>query len=190
MISLEESYGRRFKLVVSTREDVFLFRPVLLAPLLAQADDECDFVAPKCLTWGGLNMHFQLMRRRWGLAFLANRLSFYSDLISTNRRASNPQQFEKLHANQLGMVLCPQPPTRLAAIAARHWEGGRLCFIESETLESCTIGGRPISWHDRQRSGCPAVPCYPRENASFINGRICPGKITTRSYARRPPGRA
>eukprot|EP01062_Namystynia_karyoxenos_P033546 TRINITY_DN2468_c1_g1_i9.p1 TRINITY_DN2468_c1_g1~~TRINITY_DN2468_c1_g1_i9.p1 ORF type:complete len:420 (+),score=144.99 TRINITY_DN2468_c1_g1_i9:82-1260(+) len=67
-----------YQYVVSTREDLYLLQDLSLARLEERLEQGgCGIVAKGCNTYGGIDMHLQLMRAREGLPLLRSRIDFY-----------------------------------------------------------------------------------------------------------------
>ncbi len=74
----ESLRGIHYPYIISTREDAYFFNPMDFAHLIHTFNQrQCNIMTKDCLSWGGLNMRFQLLDHDSAIAFLSQRLSFY-----------------------------------------------------------------------------------------------------------------
>ena len=157
--TLESLHRRRFDYIVSTREDVFLFGPLNLTAVL-ETSSRCDiFAKGGMLSFHGLNMRLQLMRRARGLDFLGLRLAYYRHACEGSlggvssaatvaaaapsaamsrvgrhpRRETNTEMFEADQARWLRMRRCDMHVTSFPVTSVRHVLNGSVCFREEGT---------------------------------------------------------
>ena len=127
--AMELFRNRDYAWILRLREDLFFLGPVRLPSL-----NKCDFVYKKCLSWGGVNMRWQLIRQPAALTFLSGQLHFYN-----RARAINPEIFEKQHLRALNLRLCHRPvtdiPVTVSRVVSRTTNGDvlRVCFPTHET---------------------------------------------------------
>lgn len=153
----------RFDYVISTREDVYFFRPMNLTHLTStlrtpgsakrygqDREDACDIPFKRCLNFWGFNMRFFILQRDKAVRFLGNRLSFYSFMYATNKTIENPERFELAMANALQLTPCPMPVDEYPVTAARYFGQGQYCFISFEVQN-----------------------CVPKYAESFIRQHLC-----------------
>ena len=182
---LESLRGQRYDYIVSAREDTFLFHALHLSQVLTP---DCDLTFKAVLSYGGVNMRLQVMRREKGLPFLAGRLNFYQHLCDRGIGANNTEIFEKKQAQHLGMKLCALPVSQFPASAARHVSNGSFCFRE-ETYEAL---GQPKKKHDQNHKVTKVLPppppppaelldrlnrsqCVPSASIPFVLAHLCLG---------------
>ena len=168
---LESLRGQRYNYIVSAREDTFLFHALHLSQVLTP---DCDLTFKAVLSYGGVNMRLQVMRREKGLPFLAGRLNFYQYLCDRGIEANNTEIFEKKQAQHLGMKLCALPVSQFPASAARHVSNGSFCFREEtyealreETYEAL---GRPKDKRDKNHKVTKVLPLPPPPPAELLDG--------------------
>jgi hypothetical protein len=163
----------RFDYVVSTREDVYFFKPMNLThiihklhhgqkneylpehPTPAQEQElaylsKCDVPYKRCLSFWGFNMRFFILTRDKGIPFFGNRLSFYQFLLQINKTVDNPERFELSMANALQLTPCPMSVEEYPVTAARYFQQGQFCFIAFEIQQ-----------------------CVPQDNLDFIRQHLC-----------------
>eukprot|EP00912_Choanoflagellata_sp_UC4_P000979 UC4_evm1s607 len=166
--SIEKFYGEPYDYIVSTREDVFPLKPIDLSLLLSARtlDGElCDIIVKDCLSWGGLNMRFQLLRRSKAFEFLGGRFAFYKESYIKNKTYVNPEIFELAQAENLGLKICPVSIDVLPVVVARHTYDGKFCFIPPEIEFSRTDKKIEEQMHGRL--------CIPHDTTDFVNYHRC-----------------
>ena len=167
---LERGRGAKFDYVVSAREDAFVFYDVNLPRLDAL---DCQLIYKNCLSWFGVNMRAQLLRRD-ALSFLKDRLRFYVETQTSGVAFTTPEVFELTQANAMGLTRCPVPVDDWPVTAMRYRGAGlEPCFFTAEICEpghhkaSCISpnGSSPLVRHPQT--------CYPASNASFVGSHVC-----------------
>lgn len=167
---LEHSHDARFDYLVSAREDAFVFSNVDLA----RFDPHCQLIYKNCLTWSGINMRAQLIRRD-ALPFLKDRLRFYVETQISGVEFTTPEVWELTQANALQLARCPVHVDDWPVTAMRH-RGAHLqpCFFANEICEpgphkaSCMSPRR-----HSQLDNVSLRACYPAANASFVGTHVC-----------------
>jgi hypothetical protein len=132
----------QFDFLISTREDVYFYTPMIMEPLLAYMQRDlavgpkhCDVMAKNCLTFFGLNMRLQLWNRLAGLNVLSHRFTFYRDMRTSGLKAYNPESFEAMQASMYDLTLCPVNVTKVPVTAARHVHHGEICLYDFESKD-------------------------------------------------------
>jgi hypothetical protein len=157
---LEQYYGARFDYIISTREDTFFFRHVDLRTLLAARDGSCGLTARDCLSWGGINMRFQLLGRDVGLPLLRDRIRFYASLFGSENawgrpmRFFNPEQFEMMAAEVYNVSTCSLSVEQIPVTVARHVRNGTFCFPPFEVMKGCFPRGAEALVRSRRCDLC------------------------------------
>ncbi|KAI9016708.1 hypothetical protein DFJ74DRAFT_678019 [Hyaloraphidium curvatum] len=168
----EETRGA-YDHLVSTREDVWFFRPVDMARL-SEAGRGCELAAKKCLAWGGLNLRFQMYTGPRKLDALASRLAYYRNLSDARDSVVNTEMFEGRQVHEMGLRRCLLPVGMIPAAVARHVAGGRFCILQVEYRteeEECyppgaldwlrardCHAGRPADWRPVENPGDAMPP--------------------------------
>ena len=145
IIELEDRLKIKFDFIISTREDIYFFKPLNLTFLenyLITTNEtnskKCQLLTKACLSWGGVNMRFQFYERNSGVSILNNRFLFYQSMYKTNTTAYNPEQFEQFQLDTYNIKNCPINITDFALTAARHVKNNKICFIDLESsVENC-----------------------------------------------------
>jgi hypothetical protein len=176
IINYEKNHQFKFDYIISTREDVYFFRPILLSSILPNLrsdlsnynsikpknaeisitpfgntnDGNCDIIYKKCLNFWGFNMRFYILSRSVAIQFLGNRFSYYRYLSSINRTIENPERFELTMASALRLIGCPYSVEDYPVTAARHYYEYQYCFI----------------WFEVDR-------CVPAAYQTFVKDRMC-----------------
>jgi len=151
---IERGRGRVFDFVVSTREDVYLWKDMNLEELTSR--HTCDIVTKDCKNWGGINMRLQLLRRDSGLRFLRDRLPFYAAMYRENRTFANPEVFELAQAEALKLSVCYRSIDNVPVTAVRHTQHGEFCFPKFEVFNIAGEGS-----------------CMPKDHAQFTMRSFC-----------------
>eukprot|EP01040_Poterioochromonas_malhamensis_P014076 gene14076-15555_t len=153
LLRYELEQNVKFDYVISTREDVFFFRPLNLSTITNRlrkdtspeailslnpktSNDVCDIFYKKCLNFWGFNMRLFILTREVAIPFLGNRLSFYKYLYKINRTIENPERFELNEANALRFFGCPLSVEDYPVTAVRHYYDGQICFVFFE-IDRC-----------------------------------------------------
>jgi hypothetical protein len=156
IIQYERKAGLIFEFIISTREDVYFFRPINISSMTSNlrrnittfnSQNDCDILYKGCLNFWGFNMRFYVLTRETGIKFLGNRFSFYKYLYKINKTIENPERFELIEANALGLLGCPLSVERYPVTAVRHYYHGQMCFIWFE-IDRCV----PEEYHDFAKS--------------------------------------
>lgn len=152
--------SKHFDYVLSLREDIYFFRPLVLRTVIDQyllnpqgvalqdsvgkgqkRDVGCHIVQKNCLRWSGLNMRGQLLRREHALAFLGQRLSYYNQNVQTHQEILNPEGWELKQLHDLHLRACDVPVDLFPITVARNLPGGKYCFIPFEIMHKCIPRG-------------------------------------------------
>jgi len=171
IVEEETSSGRNFDYIVSTREDIYFFHPLDLTVLLAdQASSQCNLYSKNCMTWGGINMRFQLLTRSAGLSWLGTRLEFYKSLYNQSRIVDGgPERFERQQMEFLNLHHCPVSVDRIPAAAARHTSVHQFCFVGQE------LGCIARHCQEPQWRGANYISCWPGDlDIGWIVSHTCP----------------
>lgn len=137
ILQYENHHSIKFDYIISTREDIYFFRPMNLPSLISKlrVNDEdldpnkCDIPYKRCLNFWGFNMRFFLLTRDNGIRYFGNRLSYYKLLHTINRTIENPERFELTEANALQLVGCPISVEDFPVTAVRPISHEKMCFI-------------------------------------------------------------
>jgi len=130
-----------YDFVISSREDAFYFSKLNISNLIIKYfssidSEECHIVSKDCMKWGGLNMRWQMMRRRNAFAFFGGRLDYYDSLynktLDRNVFFQNPEIFELRQLESLGLTPCITTFDDVPVVAARHITNGSFCLISTE----------------------------------------------------------
>eukprot|EP00968_Pinguiococcus_pyrenoidosus_P029384 scaffold8536_cov248-Pinguiococcus_pyrenoidosus.AAC.3 len=125
--------GKDFDAVILSREDAYLLDRLDLRPLLARiAEGACDHISKSCLSWGGVNMRFQMYSSEMGLEMLESRLRFFKRLMDKRERVHNPETFEMEQLEEAHATRCLVSVEELPVVVARHTHGGEFCIIHAE----------------------------------------------------------
>ena len=122
--------------IISTREDLYVFKPFNILELIKN-HHSCDLIAKNCLSWGGINMRFQLYTRLAGTRMLHTRLSFYRYLQNIDVKVSNPEIYEKMQAEWLKLSVCSVSIEDLPIAASRPYSQNASCLILHEYIDNC-----------------------------------------------------
>jgi len=142
----EHENNINYDFVISSREDAFYFHALNITNLIVKFfssidTDNCHMVTKNCLGWGGLNMRWQMMRRRNGLAYFGGRLDYYDSMynktLDRNVIVQNPEMFELWQLSHLGLSQCMATIYDVPVAAARHITNGSVCLITAEFKEKC-----------------------------------------------------
>lgn len=127
-----------FDYVLGTREDIFYFSPVNLTFLLENMQKEgCVIATKECLTWGGINMRWQLFTRNATDYFYGKRFEYYRYLQDNNIVVYNPEQFEHRQAQFYQLKICQYFSHQIPNAVARHVKDGQFCFFKAEIIDNC-----------------------------------------------------
>jgi hypothetical protein len=169
LLKYEAQNNLTFDFIISTREDVFFFRPLNLSTILPglrsnlsdfSSKNKCDIFFKRCRNFWGFNMRFYILSREVGIKFLGNRFSFYKYLYSINRTIENPERFELSEATALKLIGCPVPVENFPITAIRHFQNGQLCFVWFE-IDRCV----PQDFHEFSRNHM----CNELKRAHFLD---------------------
>jgi hypothetical protein len=146
MKELENRLNITMDLIISTREDIYFFKPFnltyLVTEFLTNNQQQCQVLTKSCLSNGGLNMRLQLYNRNSGYAILSNRFTFYQSMYETSSVIQNPEQFELLQINHNNLTSCQIDINQFPVTAARHVKDDQICFIEWEAeIDHCFPNG-------------------------------------------------
>ena len=159
----------RFDCIISTREDIFFFRPINITKVISRLRTDtspgsllavsikksqrnyrqnpippvCDIIYKKCRNFWGFNMRLYILTREVGIQFLGNRFSFYKYLYQINQTILNPERFELSQANALRLFGCPVSVEEFPVTAIRHFFNGQMCFVFFE-IDRCV----PLAYHE------------------------------------------
>lgn len=162
----EAELGVPFDFIISTREDVYFFQPVQLAPLILHLlANDCDILAKVCPR-GGLNRRWQLLGREAGMALLGGRHDFYRTLPS-NQTGWSPGQFEESQLADLKLTRCPMDADALPVAATRINASPPL--NRKPALDD--LFEYPIPWCFPGH--LVEDDCMPISHGSFVNARRC-----------------
>eukprot|EP01062_Namystynia_karyoxenos_P033545 TRINITY_DN2468_c1_g1_i7.p1 TRINITY_DN2468_c1_g1~~TRINITY_DN2468_c1_g1_i7.p1 ORF type:complete len:382 (+),score=137.25 TRINITY_DN2468_c1_g1_i7:82-1146(+) len=181
-----------YQYVVSTREDLYLLQDLSLARLEERLEQGgCGIVAKGCNTYGGIDMHLQLMRAREGLPLLRSRIDFYrhraqalgagpEELVGTRRPTATPAV---CRTRACGGCLCCRPPRRRPRWCdpsnpgnERRPLGTALSPEEHELAHAANRSLRPGVCFNPWELGDPARPsrwCLPGGSAAWAAARLC-----------------
>lgn len=144
ILEYEESHFMKFDYIISTREDVYFYRPMNLPAIIDRLrtsdkdldPNKCDIPFKRCLNFWGFNMRFFILTRDNGIRFFGNRLSFYKFLHKIGRTIENPERFELAQANALQLIGCPITVEEFPVTAVRYISPTEMCFIWFE-IDRC-----------------------------------------------------
>lgn len=142
----EDGLKNHYDYLITLREDAFFFKPLLLSKILPKLQNGCDFLAKRCLAFGGVNMRINVMRFAFGINYVKNRINHYRSLLNVDQRKpskmlkNNPEQLDKLHLQSLAARICPLSIEEIPSTAARHTKDDNFCFIKFE-YENCIPKG-------------------------------------------------
>eukprot|EP01040_Poterioochromonas_malhamensis_P009153 gene9153-9926_t len=121
IMNREEERNKRYDYLFYTREDLYYFHPLNLSipiNLLKQKHQvtmkgkkpslvpSCHLVAKDCLSWGGVSMRLELVRREEADNIFGSRLKFYRTLYTSNITVKNPELFEFQQLKEMKYQLC------------------------------------------------------------------------------------
>lgn len=162
----ERFHNRTVDFVLSTREDIFYFRPLNLSYLLAMTTAEgaggkssCSLITKECLSWGGLHMRWQLLTRAGSEDFFNKRLAFYQHLHASGRTVYNPESFEAAQAKHYNLTVCELYVQDIPNVVVRHVRDGKVCFLKPEVIDNC-VPQSNASWVSRHM--CSSIPQHHR----------------------------
>lgn len=138
----------RYDFIVNTREDLIVLQDMDLKKLLPKIqnskfstnESNCDLLAKGCLGWGGINTKFWIFSEREGVAFMTSIISWYKHLIETNRNVFNPETFDLIHLEHLGLKHCGISVDDFPVTAARHTFGENYCINRGEYFKCIPQG--------------------------------------------------
>lgn len=111
----------------------------------------CDFITKDCLSWGGINMRWQLMTRETATLVIGKRVEYYHYLITSNQTIYNPEQYELAQLKHYGVKICEFDANIIPNIVGRHVMNDQICFLKPETIDNCA----------------------PSANASYVQQNLC-----------------
>jgi hypothetical protein len=154
----EQFMNMSFTHVLSTREDIFYFRPMDLSFVLSLFTSKgskdfsnCDVVTKECLAWSGLHMRWQLARRNASEFIFGKRFNFYEHLIKHNQEAYNPERYELAQVKYYQLHVCELLIDYIPNAVVRHIKDGHVCFLRPEIIDNCV----------------------PKENDTFVSRHLC-----------------
>ena len=125
ILTHEKEINTNFDYFIFFPENAFYFHPINITvsvevlkrlgspkvansgPLLPGTDKPfCHVLTKDCLEWGGLNRHFQMMRRKEGVPIYASRLRYYRNLYESQHLPFNKESFEMSHLQSLKLEKC------------------------------------------------------------------------------------
>ena len=84
-----------FDYVICTRDDLHVFKPFALGPILDfMVANKVDVSSKNCLAWGGINERFQIFTRDAAATILGERLEYYKSAYITGKVFMNTEFFE------------------------------------------------------------------------------------------------
>lgn len=175
-----EDYQRNKSIVeeisyaISTREDVYYFKPINITSLF-HSFGNCDLLAKECLSWGGINMRFQIMRSGQNnidiiRRVIGSRFKFYRHLYSKSKRRLpfNPEMFEAAQIGHYKVKDCTLNVAYFPITAARPLNSqGEICFTRNDLFGAI-----------RNNRYCDDK-CFTPDLESFVTNRICENLMRT-----------
>jgi hypothetical protein len=141
----EKQQSFHYDYIISTREDVYFFRPFNLTKLFSILDEieyrpnpsnlnetiphrKCHILSKECANFWGFNMRLFIYERNAASLLLTNRLKYYRHLLSKNTTLINTEVFELEMANHYHLRNCPIFIDDFAVTAVRPVSGDIFCF--------------------------------------------------------------
>lgn len=153
----EKAKHIKFRYVISTREDLYFFKPLNLTKLLGIMEEyhpnsthyRCKMIMKGCADFGGYNQRMFIYHRDTAQIIMSNRLAFYRQLLSEKKILVNTEEFERDMAMNYKQLACPIFVEDFALTAARPVnEEGIVCFPFWEYFKCLPAGyGRYVGKH-------------------------------------------
>jgi hypothetical protein len=135
IVDKERHDGFRYDYIIWTREDLVYFHPLNISIPIQMLDkeEECNLVAKQCLEWGGIAMRMEVTKRDVGIKVIGGRLNFYQSLYALNKSVHNPEIFEKVELESIGLKLCGLSVEVMGVTSGRALGDGKsYCFLSLE----------------------------------------------------------
>ena len=167
IVQLELLNGFKFDYVISTREDIYFFKPLnlnaLISKYMAKRNRACDLLTKGCLDFGGLNMRLQFFRRGNDAEIrYMSKVSYFKKMMMKRkiRKFENPEMFEQhIAEKRLNMTVCKLDVEEFPVTAARlSYINLTVCFIHQE-----------LKLFERK-----SPPCVPKSDMDFAIMHLCP----------------
>lgn len=170
IVQIENSKAMKMSYIISTREDIFFFKPLEISRLVRKyvKGQSCDILTKGCLDFGGLNMRLQFMERKSDNKSL-NYMRKIHHFVSLSKERSlkflNPEAFEYHLAEKINSwKVCKISVEEYPVTAVRlSYVNRSACFVHQELKE---FGGT-------------SPPCVPQSHMDFAIMNICP-RVPTR----------
>lgn len=170
----EKTIEEKFTYIISTREDIFFFKPLDISSLVAKymtagpGAEPCQLLTKGCLDFGGLNMRLQLILRGdddSSLNYLRKVSRFVEISQRKDKRFLNPESFELyLAEEQYKWKTCKLPIEEYPITACRlSYINRSVCFVHQE-----------LKMYEES-----SPPCVPQSEMDFAIMHLCP-RVPTR----------
>lgn len=168
--AIEMQRGIKFAYIISTREDLYFFKPLSLNYLIERyiMSNSCELLTKGCLDFGGLNMRLQVIdaRNNSKSSYYLRKVSRFIEFIRDKKGPFlNPERFEQYLAEDVNKwKVCKISVEEYPVTAARlSYVNRSVCFVHQELKQ---FGGSD-------------PPCVPQDAMDFAIMHLCP-KVSTR----------